>query len=409
MLPPHNRLVCLTTLALLTLGCGPAPSPRTGTRGTAAKPASTNDQPGQASGGPADPEPAQRGPTAAEQEVARLEAIAEEKKRDPEVFLALGVAMAKAGDPRGAARQFKRASRYNPKDFRPVYNLGLIQLRGGSVNEALKSLAQAAKLNPKKIEIQVDLAVAQRQAKRVKASLKTLRRIKRAHGAIGARVQFNLGLTLEALGRAKPAKKAYQRAVTLDPRNIKAQLKLGVLLSRDKDHKGAAEAFRAALAARPNNAEARFNLGVALLQLGDNAGAAEQLNRAATNRPKDGLLRMNLGLAQSRKGDHAAAARAYRAAARLLTSSSEARLLLGFALARSGDAAGAQKAATSALRMDAKLRPGLDPVIQELVKAEQTACALALTRAVLAVLPDDKVARHNQLALESMLKRTTRP
>ena len=37
------------------------------------------------------------------------------------------------------------------------------------------------------------------------------------------------------------------------------------------------------------------------------------------------------------------------------------------------------------------------------------ACALALTRAVLAVLPEDKVARHNQLALESMLKRTNRP
>ncbi len=96
-------------------------------------------------------------------------------------------------------------------------------------------------------------------------------------------------------------------------------------------------------------------------------------------------------------------------AARVLKDAAEAHLLLGFALARSGDAAGAQKAATSALRLNAKLRPGFDPVIQKLGKAGQTACALALTLAVLAVLPDDKAAKHNQLALESMLKRTNQP
>jgi Flp pilus assembly protein TadD len=395
-------------LFVFLFGCGTgAQKPRQ--PATAAAPANQ-------SAGQTDPAPdpsstpeAEPQPSVEDREVARLEQVAAHKERDPEVLLALGTARAKAGDLRGAAREFHRASRLAPKDHRPAYNLGNVLLRLKRNDEALAALTKATGLSPKNVDVLVALAIAQRRLGQLAKSRKTLVRGARLEaGAHHFRLQLNLGLTLEAAGKIKAAIKAYRRATLARPDDVRAHLHLGVLLGRRKKLAEAEAALRKAVAAKGRNIDARANLGSILLKLGKNAEAARHLEVAVRAQPDDGPLQMNLGLAYQRSGQHKKAAATYRRAVRLLPSSAEAKLQLGLSLARSGDPAGARRSVTDALQLDKKLRPAVDLTIQELGKSQELApleAALALTRAILAVFPDDKAARHNRLALESMVKR----
>ena len=403
-----DKLACSALLALLVAACGgQSPTPRTTPPARAVSTTTTAPAPAP------DPEPSSPGETGpspeeqqAAQEVARLESLQSGKKKDPEVLLALGTARARAGDLRGASLEYRRAMRYAPKDFRAPYNLGLVLMRMEEARhtEGLAMLERAVKLAPKNAEVLVDLGVAQRQAGRTPASRATLQRaIRIAPGSF--RAQLNLGLTLEKLDKTRPAIEAYRKAASAKPDDARPHLRLGVLLGRAKKHKEAAEAFRRAVAVDGSNVDAQANLGTVLLQLGEHAEAARHLEVAARAQPNDGPLQMNLGLALQQSGQHAKSVRAYRRAAQALTGSAEARLRLGLALARAGDGRGAEQNVTEALRADAKLRPAVDALIQELGKGEQLGEALALTRAILAVFPGDKTARHNRLALESMIKR----
>jgi len=374
-----------------------------------APPPSGQVAPTPAPAAPAGDQGGQQPPTAEDREVTRLEEVAARKERDPEVLLALGTARAKAGDLRGAALEFHRAARLAPKDHRPAYNLGNVLLRLKRNDEALAALTKADSLAPGNVDVLVALAIAQRRLGQLRKSRSTLARGARTKGgAHHFRLQLNLGLTLEAAGQIGLAIKAYRRAALARPSDVRAHLHMGVLLGRSKKLKEAEAAFRKAVAARGRNVDARANLGSILLKLGKNAAAARHLEVAVSVQPDDGPLQMNLGLAYQRSGQHGRAAATYRRAVQLLPSSAEAKLQLGLSLARSGDPAGARRAATDALRLDGKLRPAVDATIQDLGKSQELAAleaALALTRALLAVFPDDKAARHNRLALESMVKR----
>ncbi len=359
----------------------PAPSPR--------PPASTPTA--------KSPEPEDR---SEDREVARLEAKAEQVRRDPEVILALGVARAKAGDLRGAMLEFRRAQKLAPKDHRPAYNLGQVALRAGLIDEALAALSEASRLSGQRNPgVLIDLAIVQRKAGKLPLSIATLRQALRVERS--ARAELNLGLALELQNKHADALQAYRRACALDAKLATAPLRAGVLLSRRNGWKEAASHLRKAVELAPEDADARANLGAALLQLGEHREAATHLARAAAA-SADASLHLNLGLALERGGEWASAARAYRKAATLKPKLGEAHLRLALAEARSKRASEAGQAARSALQLDRALRPALDPVIHELAKAGELAVALALCDAILAVLPGDRVAQHNRRALESM-------
>jgi tetratricopeptide (TPR) repeat protein len=344
--------------------------------------------------------PAEPEETADDREVARLEAKAEDHRRDPEVVLALGVARAKAGDLRGAIREFRRAQKLVPKDHRPSYNLGQVALRLGQIEEALAALLEAARISGQRnAAVLIDLAIVQRKAHKLAASAATLRQAIRLERS--ARAELNLGITLELLGKPAEALQAYRRAGSLDARLATAHLRAGVLLSRRREWKQAVACLRKAAELAPDDADGRANLGAALLQVGEHREAVEHLTRAASKH-EDAPIQMNLGLAFERTGDWQRAARAYGRAAALKPTLGEAHLRLAVAEARSKRASEAGRAARSALQLDKALRPTLDPVIHELAKAGELAVATALCDAILAVLPGDLIALHNRRAIESM-------
>ncbi|HEX6588288.1 MAG TPA: tetratricopeptide repeat protein [Longimicrobiales bacterium] len=78
---------------------------------------------------------------------------------------------------------------------------------------------------------------------------------------------FEHGIEVEAAD-AEQARRAYLRAIELEPLHADALVNLGRLLHERGDVADAAERYRRALAARPGHATAAYNLGVALEDLG---------------------------------------------------------------------------------------------------------------------------------------------
>ena len=78
---------------------------------------------------------------------------------------------------------------------------------------------------------------------------------------------FEQGVELEGVD-AERARRAYLRAIELEPLHADALVNLGRLLHERGDVADAAERYRRALAVRPGHATAAYNLGVALEDLG---------------------------------------------------------------------------------------------------------------------------------------------
>jgi tetratricopeptide (TPR) repeat protein len=94
----------------------------------------------------------------------------------------------------------------------------------------------------------------------------TARRPQLAAQAGDAEQRFQQACELEESAPAL-ARRAYQRAVELDPSHFDAQLNLGRLLHEAGELEAAEERYRLALALRRGDATASFNLGVVLEDL----------------------------------------------------------------------------------------------------------------------------------------------
>lgn len=83
---------------------------------------------------------------------------------------------------------------------------------------------------------------------------------------LSAEEWYQLGVELEP-DSSPEAKKAYRKAVEMDPAHAEAQLNLGRLLHEEGRLRSAETCYRAALKARPGSSTAQFNLAVALEDL----------------------------------------------------------------------------------------------------------------------------------------------
>ena len=128
---------------------------------------------------------------------------------------------------------------------------------------------------------------------------------------------FEHGVELEGAD-AEKARRAYLRAIELEPMHADALVNLGRLLHERGDVADAAERYRRALAVRPGHATAAYNLGVALEDLGRSEEAIDAYRAAL--RVDDSLADAHYNLAglYEQVGDRPAALRhlkTYRALA----------------------------------------------------------------------------------------------
>ena len=119
---------------------------------------------------------------------------------------------------------------------------------------------------------------------------------------------FERGIELESTD-SEQARRAYLRAIELEPLHADALVNLGRVLHESGDVADAAERYRRALAARPGHATAAYNLGVALEDLGRVEEAIDAYRAAL--RVDDALADAHYNLAglYQRLGDRPAALR----------------------------------------------------------------------------------------------------
>lgn len=119
--------------------------------------------------------------------------------------------------------------------------------------------------NPDSGQLQLDFDVAE-----LRTRVRELPRVQSEPTlelARDAEAWFEHGVELET-SDSEQARRAYLRAIELEPAHADALVNLGRLLHERGDVADAAERYRRALAVRPGHATAAYNLGVALEDLG---------------------------------------------------------------------------------------------------------------------------------------------
>jgi tetratricopeptide (TPR) repeat protein len=106
--------------------------------------------------------------------------------------------------------------------------------------------------------------------------------------------QFNLAMTLLALGRTPEALEHLEMAAALEPRDPDIQYDLGIYFSQHAAWTNAANCFSNSVLVRPAFAPAQLALGGALANLGQAAEAAPHLREALRLDPALSQARTNL-------------------------------------------------------------------------------------------------------------------
>jgi tetratricopeptide (TPR) repeat protein len=200
-------------------------------------------------------------------ELDDLKKMAESDPGSFPVQVALGQALAKAGDNAAAVAALERAAALMPRatgEDNPNKMIAAIAEKQGDTARAVRALQDVLKVDHTDIEAARKLAMLLTSSSQDKAQLED----------------------------------AYQRLVNVDPFDANAQSGLGRLLMARRDAAGAARAFRSALASKPADAAvAHVDLAEAYLTLGKHADAKAQTLQAleiapSFERAQDLLLKL---------------------------------------------------------------------------------------------------------------------
>ena len=154
-----------------------------------------------------------------------------------------------------------------------------------------------------------------------------------------AKILFKQGIQLQQSGQIPGAIAHYQEVLTIQPQNCAALCNMGVALQAQGKLTEAIECFQTALEFQPGHAQTHNNLGNALRDQGSDAGAITSYKKAITCQPDYAEAHNNLGnlLATQGKGDLAIAS--YKKAIAIKPDYAEAYSNLGNILRDQGELA----------------------------------------------------------------------
>ncbi len=178
-------------------------------------------------------------------------------------------------------------------------NLGFLLRQAGETTEALAVYRRAMGAGVTDEELTRQYALALCEAGRAPEAVGVLAAYAQSDDAetVNAR-----GIAFSDSGREADAKKTFERALELDPKNVDAYSNLGIVALREEDPGRARDLFRKALAIDDRAARAWNGLGVALLRLGDERGSMEAWAKALALDPKLYDALYNLGLVAGKSG-----------------------------------------------------------------------------------------------------------
>lgn len=143
------------------------------------------------------------------------------------------------------------------------------------------------------------------------------------------KVQHLLALCLKACGELDAARRAFEIAESLDPKDAQLLANHANLLLTMGNALAALDKYRISLVLEARNAETWINFSIALLRTGDTAGALEAATRATGVAPQWPAAWHALGAAQRTSGDLEAATFSLRKAVELDPNNPPLQLALG--------------------------------------------------------------------------------
>jgi tetratricopeptide (TPR) repeat protein len=102
-----------------------------------------------------------------------------------------------------------------------------------------------------------------------------------------AQLDFQLGLSMQRIGKNSDAVAAYQRAIRADGAFFEAYHNLGIVAAQMGDLLKSTAAYETALALEPDSASARYNFALALQRGGYLRDAAAELVKLLGKHPDD--------------------------------------------------------------------------------------------------------------------------
>jgi tetratricopeptide (TPR) repeat protein len=212
-----------------------------------------------------------------------------------------------------------------------------------------------------------------------------------------AEAHYYLGLALDLAGpgRADEAIAAYQRALELNPKFLKALNNLGAALANKGKDQEAIEAYQKALKLAPRDYVVLYNLGVSYSNSGQLPAAIASYRKALKLEPKFLDARINLGVALRRNGELDAAVATYQEALKLYPENPRLLNNLAVALDAKRDYTQALEVVRKALQLKPKHPEALDTSCSVLRHMRRYKQALAACHKAVTLSPRDADLRVN--------------
>ena len=206
---------------------------------------------------------------------------------------------------------------------------------------------------------------------------------------------YNLGNTLEQLGKRREAVESYRRALSLDPLNLPALQRIDGAMGDQSDPAEVIALYEAFLKHSPDSAEAHYDLGRLQQRIGNLSNAVRYYRKAITLQPTCFEFHFNLAAMLFQSGQFADAAASYRQAILLRPEDAEAHYSLGVVLQTLKDENAAMQAYISALRINPDYPQALSNLGALCVDRDDPKAAEGLLRRSIALDPSNASAHCN--------------
>lgn len=251
--------------------------------------------------------------------------------QSPGVWQALGVALRESGKPDQAEKAFRKKLDLAPDDIRVWAAIANVLESQGKTEEAAAAHQRYLAADPTDIYAAINRAnrlIGNDNPRDAQAAIDLLLpAIKKVPGVPAA--WNNLGIAYAELEQFDKSRKAYQRAIDLQPEFADAYSNMAKLFNQQGRHEDAINFYRQALDIEPDHAPYHYDLGVSQIyarQFVEAAATYERLTKLDTDDPR---VWNNYGGVLHELGRNEEARRAYKKAVQINPRHSQALANLG--------------------------------------------------------------------------------
>jgi Flp pilus assembly protein TadD len=207
---------------------------------------------------------------------------------------------------------------------------------------------------------------------------------------------YNLGITLDQLGKSEEAETSYKKAIDLKPDYAKAHYNLGITLNQLGKSEEAETSYKKAIDLKPDYAKAHYNVGITLNQLGKSEEAETSYKKAIDLKPDYAEAHTHLGTTLQELGRLEDAEASYRAAIALKYDHAQAHSNLGIILYIRGDIDSSIESLKKAKYIDPNLES--NKIILSILLAKKTQRKLGFTEGYANAIRSSDVSSEKLLA-----------